>query len=227
MSVSLRFKKFLLSLVTAVSVIVTVIALGDMVLRFYVAPKVGINKDLIPTAKDIVKISKYMTNDQIWKNLENFDKQAAKDVLETLIEVEEETRLNEETEAEPEQEENALKGLLLYVGGYINQTVIPHNIITNPTQNVIAPQSKPKEEVTQPNSKEDAMKDTVDRILAAATKEEIETGMAILMKVDLEKVKTLQEAGKTKELKTYIKSVLTKSEINKSVSLYNKYKHLL
>lgn len=66
-----------------------------------------------------------------------------------------------------------------------------------------------------------------DRIMAAASKEEIQTGMAIIAKVNMGKVNSLQAAGKTSELKAYIKSVLSSGEISTALKLYKKYKHLL
>ena len=52
-------------------------------------------------------------------------------------------------------------------------------------------------------------------------------GMSIISKVDISKVNKLKNEGKTSELKSYIKSVLSPSEISTSLKLYNKYKHLL
>lgn len=66
-----------------------------------------------------------------------------------------------------------------------------------------------------------------DRIMAAASKEEIQAGMAIIAKVNMSKVNSLQAAGKTSELKAYIKSVLSSGEISTALKLYRKYKHLL
>lgn len=210
---SLKIKKFLLLLVTVISVITTIVAGGDMVLRFCVAPKLGINKNLIPTAKDIVKVTRFATNDQLWKNIENFDKAAAKEVLDVLLELEED--ISKEVLAKLE-ETKSQQGLEILPPSRDSQmpALLPNSVQNPQTEK---PQVKP----------DDTMQDAIDRILQAATKAEIEAGMAILMKVDLEKVKGLQEAGKTEELKKYIRSVLTTAEINKSVSLYNKYKHLL
>lgn len=70
-------------------------------------------------------------------------------------------------------------------------------------------------------------KSAYDRIMESADKEEIMQGMSIVSKVDIAKINALQKEGKTEELKSYIKSVLTPSEISVSLKLYNKYKHLL
>lgn len=66
-----------------------------------------------------------------------------------------------------------------------------------------------------------------ERIMAAATKEDIAVGTAILSKVDMGKINSLRSTGKTKELKKYLKSVLTSSEIKTALRLYKKYSHLL
>ena len=65
------------------------------------------------------------------------------------------------------------------------------------------------------------------RIMATADADEISAGLAIIAKIDLEKINNFYKAGKTDEMKNYIKSVLTPSEISTSLKLYNKYKHLL
>ena len=70
-------------------------------------------------------------------------------------------------------------------------------------------------------------KSAYERIMAAASKEEIALGLSIISKIDVKKVMDLNEQGKKAELKVYIKSVLTPKEISDSMKLYRKYKHLL
>lgn len=73
----------------------------------------------------------------------------------------------------------------------------------------------------------DEQKSAYERIMAAASKEEIALGLSIISKVDVKKVMELNEQGKKAELKAYLKSVLTPKEISDSMKLYRKYKHLL
>ncbi|MBE7015767.1 MAG: hypothetical protein E7417_02965 [Ruminococcaceae bacterium] len=90
--------------------------------------------------------------------------------------------------------------------------------------------TNPPPQQFEPLSKEDVPKKhqtAYDRIMAAASKEEIQAGMAIIAKVNMGKVNSLQSSGNTKELKSYIKSVLTSGEISTALRLYRKYKHLL
>lgn len=65
------------------------------------------------------------------------------------------------------------------------------------------------------------------RIMNAATKEEISQGSAILAKIDMSKVNALRKSGDLTALKEYIQSRLSPVEISTALHLYNKYKHLL
>ncbi|MCR4693606.1 MAG: hypothetical protein K5664_06975 [Firmicutes bacterium] len=80
-----------------------------------------------------------------------------------------------------------------------------------------------KSDVKVPNEGKTAY----ERIMNEASKDEISQGMAIISKVDISKVTELRKQGKNSEIKEYIKSVLTSSEISAALKLYNKYKHLL
>jgi hypothetical protein len=84
------------------------------------------------------------------------------------------------------------------------------------------------------NSKSDAElsvpaegKTAYQRIMNEASKDEISVGMSIISKVDISKVNELRRQGKNSEIKAYLKSVLSSSEISTALKLYNKYKHLL
>lgn len=70
-------------------------------------------------------------------------------------------------------------------------------------------------------------KTAYERIMNEASKDEISVGMSIISKVDMSKVNELRKQGKNSEIKAYLRSVLTSSEISTALKLYNKYKHLL
>ncbi len=87
----------------------------------------------------------------------------------------------------------------------------------------VAEETGEKTEETIPGD----MKSAYDRIMAAATKEEIDIGLAIIKKVDISKVTELKNAGNFEKIKEYLKEVLTSEEILTALQLYNKYNHLL
>ncbi|MCR4719105.1 MAG: hypothetical protein K5768_05685 [Firmicutes bacterium] len=70
-------------------------------------------------------------------------------------------------------------------------------------------------------------KTAYERIMNEASKDEISLGMSIISKVDISKVNDLRAQDKNSEIKEYLRSVLTSSEISAALNLYNKYKHLL
>ncbi|MBR4723365.1 MAG: hypothetical protein IK072_01345 [Clostridia bacterium] len=97
---------------------------------------------------------------------------------------------------------------------------------TNPkeeTDNTKNADNKENTEVSVPAQGKTAYQ----RIMNEASKDEISTGMSIISKVDMSKVNELRRQGKTSEIKAYLKSVLSSSEISAALKLYNKYKHLL
>jgi len=106
MSKGFKIKKFLISFVTTVSVIVTVVTLLWMLLfHFYLVPKFGISRSNILTGKDMVQMAKYVIDGELVNNIKNFDKETAKEVLEAIIEMGEEGQDNageEETTMLPE-----------------------------------------------------------------------------------------------------------------------------
>lgn len=88
------------------------------------------------------------------------------------------------------------------------------------------PQNDDKKQ--QPDTKVNVEGNTAyQRIMNEASKDEISQGMSIISKVDISKVTELRRQGKNSEIKAYLKSVLTSSEISAALKLYNKYKHLL
>ncbi len=211
MAGNIKLKKALLRAVTVISVIIIiVVGGGTLLMRFYVAPKLGISSNNIPTGGDMVTFAKYLTDGQVLENLKNFDKQSAKDVLLALIEIDEENQQGEDSEGE------------LWSSGITES-------MRNVPKAVLKSIPKTAKEFTKETGIEttERQQSAYERIMAAATPEEIAAGMAIIAKVDLAKVSTLQSQKKNKELKVYIRSVLTSQEISKALSLYKKYKHLL
>ncbi|MEE0944206.1 MAG: hypothetical protein UIM24_01975 [Clostridia bacterium] len=70
-----------------------------------------------------------------------------------------------------------------------------------------------------------------DRIAAAASKQEMADGFAIISKLEMGYIARLIAGGLTPkekaELKNYVYSKLTKAEISRALNLYNKYKKYL
>lgn len=225
---NIRLKKFLLRAVTVISIIVIIaVGGGTLFMRFYIEPKLGMKKG------DMLTMTKYLTDGQMLDNLKNFDKQAAKDVLSTMLEIDADNQTNPEGEPNLEQEvwgdtfteaaqeiqkaDNSGKSDVAGKGNVQSGTKK-----TNPAPKTAKEFSK-QTGVNVPASQQSAY----DRIMAAASPEEISAGMAILSKVSLSTVSSYQSKGDTVGLKKYIKSVLTSAEISKALSLYSKYKHLL
>ncbi len=198
-----RAKKVLLSVAATIAVFAMVVVVAlTLFVRYYNSLSDG--GDL--TGKDMVTFAKYLTDGQIFKNIQNFNKESAKEVLSVMEEL------------EAENSENALSLSGVWSKPLVNTTTAMQK----------APPAAGKVDEFIKNAElSDKELSAYERIMAAATPEEIRAGMAIIAKVDLEKVNSLQKEGKTVELKKYIKSVLTSAEISKSLSLYKKYKHLL
>lgn len=210
MAGNIKLKKALLRAVTIISVIIIiVVGGGTLIMRIYVAPKLGLGSNNIPKGSDVVTFAKYLTDGQVLENLKNFDKQSAKDVLLALLEIDAE---NQQVEGSEELWNSSITESMRNVPNAVLKYI-----------------PKTAKEFTEETGIEttERQQSAYERIMAAATPEEIAAGMAILAKVDIAKVSTLQSQKKNKELKEYIRSVLTSQEISKALSLYKKYKHLL
>ena len=275
-----KMKKAIVALlIILVSLILAAGIAGLAVYNFVIIPKYnqyinsGEKEGEKLTNKDIVTFAKYLTDKDFIESITNVDKDTAKGVLSTLLELEEEgdgtqtgasgenptsgksgkdekdtsTKTTPFISLAPEKKDIAFtqantqklysptKNPATQDAGQIPQgsfqdgqqpnlpsndasTTTPSPSATNPpTQNVqISKSDVPKKHQT-----------AYDRIMAAASKEEIQVGMAIIAKVNMGKVNSLQASGKNSELKAYIKSVLSSSEISTALRLYRKYKHLL
>lgn len=233
-----KIKRIFLSIVAVIMVIIAalMVAAGIFVYRVRFSPP-GLGKDTQSrtalSGDDLVTFAKYLTDRQVVENLKNFEKESAKEILTAMIEIDEENMQNPELQAEIQAEAQAESP----APAAPRQEVWDEKL-TEPIKNihivepepvpepepVIAPEDIIEESGIEVSEKE---KSAYQRIMEAASKDEISAGMSILSKVDLAKVNKLRKEGKNSELKKYIKSVLTSSEISKSLSLYKKYKHLL
>lgn len=205
-----KAKKILLNILAAlIAFILVFAAAGFIFIRFYVMPKYNENAQLENrselTGSDLADFAKYFTDKQLIANLKNFDRSAAKDVLEAMTEIAAENPPQQEN---PSDWDSKLTDLLRRASE--NGKNIPSSETTQIAQNV-------------PSSQQSAY----DRIMAAADKDEISAGLAIISKIDVSTINSLQSQGKTEELKAYIREHLSSSEISVSLALYNKYKHLL
>lgn len=216
-----KLKKTVVGIVITILSIVLLVGLSGLaVYNFVIIPKYnqyissGEKSGEKLTNKDIILFAKYLTDKQLITNLVNIDKQTAKDVLSTMLEIEEEIEPTEETEQTPAP-------ILPPVFSQLEKVIMPTPAPT-PSPTPYIPPEIPKEVEV---SKE--QKTAYDRIMATAKKEEISAGLAIISKIDISKVVKLNREGRRAELKAYIKSVLTSKEISQSLALYRKYKHLL
>lgn len=217
-----KAKKILLNILAAlIAFILIFAAAGFIFIRFYVMPKYNENAQLENrselTGSDIADFAKYFTNKQLIANLKNFDRSAAKDVLEAMTEIADENPPQQEN---PSDWDSKLTELLR------RASENGKNVLSSKRTQIT--QSVPPSETTQiaqnvPSSQQSAY----DRIMAAADKDEISAGLAIISKIDVSTINSLQSQGKTEELKAYIREHLSSSEISVSLALYNKYKHLL
>lgn len=214
-----KIKYILLKILAAVIAFLLVLSIAAFVfLRFYVLPKYnkitenGVREEM--TMGDIADFAKYFTDKQIINNLKNFDASSAKDTLNIMIE------LNDEV-SEDSGDENVWSSSLTSYADNIPQKSATQ---TNNADHKV-PRKSEIEEIKNnvPSSKQS----TYEKIMNAADKNEISAGLAIISKIDMSKINSLRSQGKTAELKEYIKSRLSSSEISTALSLYNKYKHLL
>lgn len=206
-----RVKKMLLSVISLVVAFVVIILIAaTLFVRFYVIPKYNSLSDSGElTGRDMVTFARYLTDGQLLKNIKNFNKDAAKEVLSVI----------EELDGENDGSyENSVSLSGIWSKPLVNTTTAMQKATPAP--------EKVDEFIKNAELSQKELS-AYERIMAAATPEEIRAGMAIIAKVDLAKVNSLQKQNKTVELKKYIKSVLTSAEISKSLSLYKKYKHLL
>lgn len=200
-----KIRGVLLSVLAAVIAFVIIVCIGMFgFYRFYIMPKYN-NSDITQDGTrselqggDILSFAKFFSDRQFLDNLKNFDKSAAPDVISVLNELSEENPDTEDEDSNPK------------------------------AQNPDVPKStaevkKAIEDAAEASDKKSAY----ERIIEAADKDEIMQGMAIAAKIDISVINKLQKDGKKAELKQYIKSVLTPSEISTGLRLYNKYKHLL
>ena len=234
MAKKIGFKKIIITLFSVILSIALVLAIGGVcVYNFVIIPKYnqyinsGEKQGEKLSNKDIITFAKLVTDKQLISNLANLDKQTAKDVLSAMLELEEEIA----GEATPEPTQTSIP-FIQFTPASKDQvfTQVENSQIIAPTPTPVAtptptPFTPPKIPDEIKVSKE--QQSAYDRIMAAASKEEIQAGMAIIAKVDISKVNALNSAGKTDEMKKYIKSVLTSSEISTALKLYRKYKHLL
>lgn len=206
-----RVKKMLLSVISLVVAFVVIILIAaTLFVRFYVIPKYNsLSNSGELTGRDMVTFARYLTDGQLLKNIKNFNKDAAKEVLSVI----------EELDGENDgSHENSMSLSGIWSKPLVNTTTAMQKVTPAP--------EKVDEFIKNAELSQKELS-AYERIMAAATPEEIRAGMAIIAKVDLAKVNSLQKQNKTVELKKYIKSVLTSAEISKSLSLYKKYKHLL
>lgn len=204
-----KFKKIVIRSLAAILIFAAAAAVaGYLLIKLYIIPKY--NAALGETAaqgellseKDLLGFAKYFTDRQVIDNIVNFDKDSAKELLTAM----------QESEEEPTQTPIASKDAW-------------NKRITAKIDAVPTPTPTPQPEKETPKTAEGST--AKERIMNAASDAEISAGLAILSKISISKVNELRRAGKTAELKAYIKSVLTQAEINKALSLYKKYNHLL
>ena len=217
MSKKNTIKNVLLSALITVIVLVLIAAiLGFAFLKLYIEPKYkemaarAGQEERLPEI-DFLDFAKYLTDRQFVENLKNFDRSLAGGVLSAMLDLDAENAQN------PDEASTAVWDEALSADMKNIKPTKPHVKTADIKQAAENAGIKPSE----------AQETAYDRITAAASKEEIAAGMAILSKISVAKVNELQAAGKTEELKTYIKSCLTSAEISTSLQLYNKYKHLL
>lgn len=206
-----KFKKIVIRSLAVILIFATAAAAaGYLLIKLYIIPKYNAalgeaaEQGELLSEKDLLSFAKYFTDRQVIDNVVNFDKDSAEDILEVMQESEEEPMPT------PKVSKNA----------WNNRITAKIDAVPTPT-----PTPTPQTEKETPKTAEGST--AKERIMDAASDEEISVGLAILSKISMSKVNELRRAGKTAELKAYIKSVLTQAEINKALSLYKKYNHLL
>lgn len=230
------FKKFILTVLTVILSLVFVAGIAGLcVYNFVIIPKynqyinTGEKQGEKLSNKDIITFAKLVTDKQLITNLSNLDKQTAKDVLSAMIELEEE--IEAEATPTPTSTHAPITKPFIQFTPVKKDTVFTkveavHKVVPTPVPTPApTPFTPPKIPDEIQVSKE--QQTAYDRIMAAASKEEIQTGMAIIAKVNMSTVNAYNSSGDTAGLKKYIKSVLSSGEISTALKLYKKYKHLL
>ncbi len=91
--------------------------------------------------------------------------------------------------------------------------------------------SEQEDDEPEEESEEDKELTAYERISKEASQKEMSDGLAIIRKLDMSYIASLLSGGLTSkekgELKRYVYSKLTRSEINRALELYNKYKKYL
>ena len=197
----------ILAAVIAFALVFSAIAIGFV--YFYIIPQYNQyakteNRSEL-TGKDVFHIALQFSDKQFIENVKNFDVSSAQDVLNAMVELDTE----ENTAQIPSETDNILGTLYPF-------TSQPNDKPAQPT---------PVPEI--PEKPTSSKQTAYERIMETADKKEISSGLAIISKVDISKINELRSQGKTNELKAYIKSCLSPSEISTALSLYNKYKNLL
>ncbi len=118
----------------------------------------------------------------------------------------------EEMVASGELDNSQLEGYLVYKEAASSQSSEPSQEVKPETKSVSAPTQKPKT--------------LMERIRAAMTAEEFAFAMAMYGKIDVNYCFANYYTDRA-AVKKYIKSVLTSSEISRSLEIYGKYSYLL
>lgn len=223
---SRKIKKIVLRTLGTLATFLVVVALaGYLVLQFWFLPKynAGRPKDEQMSVVEVLGLAGQLADKEVIENIQNMDAGSAKDVLSVMQEVEKE--LEDEPQDMPSKKP-ATTDVTWKQNVWSDEVGISKEVVEERKAEHEEKVRKAEEETKKATTSK-KQGTAYDRIMATASKEEIAAGMAILAKVDMGKVNALRSTGKTAELKKYITSVLTSSEIRTALRLYNKYAYLL
>ena len=149
--------------------------------------------------------------------LKNFDKNSAKSVIDVLDTLEEDY-------PDENQPENTT-GIETVDGTWRVSDAMPKPS-SAPASEQPAPAATSAQETTNKTPQT-----AYERIAAAATAEDMSDGLKIISKLDMGYISSLTAGGLTdeekKELRAYVKSVLSSAEISRALSLYRAYSKYL
>lgn len=154
--------------------------------------------------------------------LKNLDKNSAKSVIDVL------DTLEEDYPAE-NQAENTATGIETVDGTWRVSDAMPKP--TPAPTPAPEPQQPAPAATSAPETTNKTPKTAYERIAAAATAEDMSDGLKIISKLDMGYISSLTAGGLTaeekKELRAYVKSVLSSAEISRALSLYRAYSQYL
>ncbi len=225
-------KKFIKVLLWIIAVVLVIAALGVLLVRFVVLPKLsdrlqqsgrGELAAIVEQNNNLgafASLTSLLSDRGMLEFMKNIDRESVSSAIDILDTLDAEISEEEEAEAVPSPLPEPLIATPWAVEE-VRQLPVPTPI----------PKPTPKPTPTPTPSPTKKPETAYDRISSVASKKEMSDGINIIGKLDMGYLSSLLSGGLTasekKTLKQYIYSKLTKQEISRALELYKKYKGYL